>query len=171
MFRARHFCSLAVPFCLACRDDPAPHVFHAPAPAPPSAVAPVPASGPDVPFGSETAGIRVIAFTNAVTGAPISLTDIRDSVDVLALLARGPGADPSESLRAQLLLRGACEGVLTTAFPAPAPAVIAHQFRLRVAGGEIACTRDGDFTAQVVLRGSRGRAIASSVPLHLVVHR
>ena len=108
---------------------------------------------------------------DAATGAPIALTDIRDSVVVMATFARGPGWNSKEPLEVQVMFSGACEGVTSLLFPAPAPVVIAHQFLLRVRGQGALCTRGGSSSARAVLLGPNARVLAVSVPLRLVIRQ
>lgn len=126
---------------------------------------------PDVPFGSTGADARISAVSDAATGAPTALGNARDSIIVMATFARGPAWSSTESLEVKLVLTGACPGIVVAAFPAPAPVVIAHQFRITASDIAAWCTRDGVTLARAVLLGRNARPLAASVPMGLTIRR
>lgn len=157
--------------CVACHDDRTPHVYHAPAPAPSAIPAiPVAPSLPEIAFGSTAADARITSVADAATGFPVPLTNLPDSVVIMTMVARGPAWTATEPLEVQLVLQGACDGVMAARFPAPAPVVIAHQFRLSADRIAAMCARGGESKAHVTLVGSKGR-LASSVPLDVALAR
>src|SRR4051812_39890378 len=78
---------------LACHDDRASAHVHASAP-PAPATLPASAGGAvyrtELPLGELGPGAKIVSIANATTGAPAPLTGLRDSLDVLALVAFGP---------------------------------------------------------------------------------
>ncbi len=155
----------------ACRDDGSKtHVYRAPRPvqAPPPVVVDAPPA-PDVPIGTHGADARITAVTDAATGAPVALTDIRVDFSVLTLVARGPGHwAPDRNARIELVV----DGPTDTAFVlplAPNPSVIiAHAFVVPVARDGGAGLRAGNYSAhvQLVMRGRQ--ALAMSTPIYFV---
>jgi hypothetical protein len=156
-------CPLAL---LACRDNQ-PHVFRAPAPKISSGSPAVAASSSaEVPLGTTGPEARITLVVDGVTGGPIALTDLRGSVAVTAIVARGPGRPASESARVELALIGPKDTTLVLKLDAPAPIIVAHAFQFDVGRGrEI---RPGAYTlyARIV---AGGRVLATSAPIYVVV--
>ena len=153
--------AVAVLTMLGC-ERPSPHVYSAPPPRV-AAVAVAPAM-PELPIGSIGPGARLVAISDAGTGAPVALGSLTDSIDVLTLVAFGPGTDASrEGGRVELVLRGSSmDTTLALHLDVPAPRIVAHAFR--VAGLKV-----GRYTAVVRLRTSRGQVLAETIPLYLEV--
>jgi len=107
---------------------------------------------------------RLIAVTDAATGAPVELQSIADSIDVLTLVAFGPAEwTAREGGRVELELRGrARDTTLIHRLGAPAPSIAGHTFRL--SGLQV-----GPYTSVVRLRMTDGRVLAESIPLALEV--
>ena len=131
---------------------------------------PVMPSLPEIAFGSTAADARITSVADAATGFPVPLTNLADSVVIMAVFAPGPAWTATEPLELQLVFGGACEGVMAARFPAPAPVLIAHQFRLSADRIAAMCARGGESKAHLVLMGSKGR-LASSVPLDVTLAR
>jgi hypothetical protein len=155
---------LAPATLLACHDD-RPHVFQAPAPqvATGSPAVAVPSS-PEVPLGTTGPEARITLVVDEATGQPVALTDLRGSVAVMTLAARGPGRPLSESGRLDLVVNGPKDTILVLPLNAPAPTIVAHMFQLDV-GRDF---RPGPYTLTARIAAG-GRLLASSPPLHVVV--
>jgi hypothetical protein len=112
------------------------------------------------------AGARLVSVTDAVTGAPVALGDITDSVDVLTLVAFGPGEQLArEGGRVELDVRGqSTDTTLVRQLGAPAPIIAANTFRL-------SGLQRGRYTSVVRLRMTNGRVLAESIPLAFAVMR
>lgn len=145
-----------------CREDRS-RVRVAGVPTPPRPPSVPTVHVPEVPFGSTGPEARIVSVSDASTGAPVSLTSIRDSVRVLTLVAFGPDDQPTRSdARLELIIAGASNRLLTMALSAPVPVIISHAFSV---GG----LRPGAHTVSVRLVGAVRGEIARSIPLHLFV--
>ncbi len=152
---------LAVAAC----DRPSQHVYSSPPPPQSSAVAtPATPSVPELPIGAMAPGARLVSITDAATGTPVSLGAIVDSIDVLTLVAFGPGDWMArEGGRVELALKGPSRDTLMVShLGAPAPSIAAHTFR-------VPALRPGRYSTTVRLRMTDGRVIAESIPLWLEV--
>jgi hypothetical protein len=173
----RLLCALAalVPILplVACREDGrGSHAFGSPPPVP--ATAPVAATvlpAAELPLGTRGPEARIANVADAATGRPVSLTDMRDSVEVLALFSLGPYPSVTERVTIQLVLRGACDEMLSIPFEPPAPVIIAHQFRVPLGAAGGGGMRDGACTLEARLLDARGKTLAASVPVHFTNHR
>jgi hypothetical protein len=157
---------------VACREDGrGSRAFGSPPPVPASV--PVVAAPPavELPLGTGGPEARIANVADAATGRPVSLSDLRDSVEVLALYALGPHPSVSERVTIQLVLRGACDVVLSIPFEPPAPVIIAHQFRVPLGAAGGGSMRDGACTMEARLLDARGKALAASVPVHFTNRR
>ena len=128
---------------------------------------PLPAVPPVAPsrgaVRSRCATARLVAITDAATGKPVALGSVSDSIDVLTLVAFGPGEQASrQGGRVELVVRGSTDTTLMLPLSAPAPSVVAHAFR-------IAGLRSARYTAVVRLRSSSGQPLAESIPMHFEV--
>lgn len=161
--------SFALFVLVACRDEqPSSHVYSSPPPRPPKVAAGAASpNAPEGPIGAEGAEARIIAVFDAATGSPIALNTISGPIEVMTLVARGPGRPPSENARVELVLHGGEEAIQTLALDAPAPTIVAHSFSVPVAGDGRTGLRAGRYTVQVRIVGGDGRVLASSVPLYV----
>jgi hypothetical protein len=160
---------LALFALVACHDErPSPHVYSSPPPTPPKVAAgPATPRGPEVQIGTTGAEARITAVVDAATGAPIALTNISQPIEVMTLVARGPGRPPSENARVDLLMHGTEEAMQTLVLDAPASTIVAHSFSVPVAGNGRTGLRAGRYTVQVRIVGGDGRVLASSAPIYL----
>lgn len=150
------------------RDD-GKHVFQSPPPAPvASATAQPTQSVPERPIGSGGSTARVASLRLVSTGQPVSLGEIGESFDVVALVSLGAGSSSGASARIELRISGERDTALVTHVAAPIPAVIAHSFRVYV-GSSGSGLGDGSYQAQVRFIAAGGRTIASSVPVYFTV--
>ncbi|MEO8334097.1 MAG: hypothetical protein ABI664_03940 [bacterium] len=147
-------------------DQPSQHVYGSPPPPPQprTGATPATASGPELPLGTIGAGAKLIAVTDAATGAPVEMGSITDSIDVLTLVAFGPGEWAArEGGRVELSVRGpSVDTTFVRPLGAPAPTVAAQAFR-------IAGLKVGRYSSVVRLRSTRGSVIAESIPLVLEI--
>ena len=162
---------LAVCVALACHDD-RPHVYQAPPPptARPAAEVPRDREAPAVAeaqIGTVGAEARILAVRDAATGNPVALTSIAQPIEVLTLVARGPGRPASETARIQLVMHGPEEAEQTLVLDAPAPAIVAHAFLVPIAGDGRTGLRAGRYTLQVRIVGGDGVVLASSGPVYV----
>ena len=153
--------AIAVLALLGC-ERPSPHVYSSPPPR--GAAVPVAPTMPELPIGSIGPGARIVAISDAVTGAPVALGSLTDSIDVLTLVAFGPATNASrDGGRVELVLRGSpMDTTLALHLDVPAPSVVAHVFR--VAGLKV-----GRYTVVVRLRTSGGQVLAETIPLYMEV--
>jgi hypothetical protein len=155
---------------LACHDERAnPHAY---ASAPPPAAARGSAATPSVPeppMGTKGGDARITAVVDAATGTPAALTDVTASIDVMTIVARGPGRPHSERARVELVVRGTRDTTLVLELEAPAPTIVAHSFHLDVAGSNRDGIRPGRYAMHVRIIGGDGHAIAVSLPLYVEV--
>jgi hypothetical protein len=150
---------------IACHDErPSKHVYGSP-PSQSPRVAATPAP-PELPIGTIGPGAQLVSVSDAATGAPVGLSNIADSVDVLTLVAFGPhSVSPRNEGRVELAVHGASlDTTLVLRLESPAPSLVAHTFR-------VAGLKSGRYTSVVLLRASTGRVIAESIPLYLEVVR
>ena len=164
----------AIPFVLflfvACRDE-RPRVFQSPAPAP-SKPQQTPQSPPvpEVPIGTNGPEARILGVSDGASGRPVPMTAIRDSVDILTIVAFGPSARPAgERARVELVVMGVVDTTIVLPLEVPAPVIVAHAFRVPVSEDGRGGLRRGRHTAQVRLVTQGGQTIAESIPLHLEV--
>jgi hypothetical protein len=121
-------------------------------------------------LGTAGPDAKILAFASAATGAPVSLDELVDSVDVLTLVARGPDERGLGASEVRLELHGAKDTTLVLRLERPAPSIVAHAFRLhgaaRVDGARLAA---GHYEMRVALGANDGRTIAASAPLYFTV--
>jgi hypothetical protein len=160
---SRRIVVLALMALVAC-ERPSSHVYGSPPPQPKPTGTPASPTMPDLPLGTTGPGARLVAISDAATGAPIPLGSIADSIDVLTLVAFGPVAGLSrDGGRVELALRGSSmDTTLVLPLEAPAPIIVAHPFR-------IAGLKAGRYTAVVRLRMIHGQVIAESIPTYFEV--
>ena len=149
---------------LACHDEqPRTHVYSSP---PPSAQARAPvaaAAAAEIPIGTKGAAARLVSISDAATGAPVTLGNIIDSVDVLTLVALGPHSEPAHGARVELVMRGsAMDTTLVLRIATAPPSILAHAFR-------VAGLKPGRYTCVVRLLTPDGRVLAESIATHLDV--
>ncbi|MEO5817289.1 MAG: hypothetical protein ABIT20_18625 [Gemmatimonadaceae bacterium] len=147
-------------------EQPSKHVYSSPPPTPNASTGAAPAisGAPEIPIGTLAAGARLVSVTDAATGAPVALGSITDSVDVLTLVAFGPGEWAARhGGRIELAVRGpSFDTTLVRNLGAPAPSIAAHTFRV---GGLMV----GRYSSVVRLRSTDGSLLAESIPLLIEV--
>lgn len=167
MRRCRALAPLLSLVSLSC-DQPSKHVYSSPPPRRPLPAGTTPAlSTPlEIPFGSMGPGAQIVSVTEAATGLPVALGSITDSVNVLTLVAFGPGdALARQGGRVELHVRGqVSDTTLVRALGRPAPSIAANTFRL-------SGLPEGRFTIVVRLRMTDGHVLAESIPMPFAVTR
>ena len=138
---------------------PAP-VVHPASPASPSV--PEPAIG-SVPSA------RIMSVRAVATGAPVSLEQVREPVEILALASRGRATPASQPVRVELVIRGPMDTVLTAEVTADVPLIVALPFHLGVRGPR--GLPAGRYEARARIVGEGGHLMAESLPVPLVVPR
>ena len=132
-------------------------------------VAPQPPA-PEVPFGSTAPEARITAVATAATGTPVALGNIVVPFRVTTLVARGPGNwNPGSDARIELVFTGTHRATFSRPLEHPAPAIIAHVFSVPLAAQSPDGLEPGLYEMRVRLVMRDSAAIASSVPLSIVV--
>ena len=163
---------LVLPLVLGCHDErPETHVYASPPP-PASTTTTVSTATavaqPDAPLGTTGPGARIVSVLDASTGAPATLTAITTPIDVMTLVALGPGAWAARArgVRSELVVKGAHDTVLASPLGEPPARLAAHAFRL-----ERAALGVGQSSVRVRLVVDGGRTLVESAPIFLTVAR
>ena len=147
-------------------EGPSKHVYSSPPPPAklPAGTTRALSSSPEIPFGTMGPGAKIVAVTDAATGAPVALGSFTDSVDVLTLVAFGPAVwTAREGGRVELEVRGTSfDTTFVRVLGVPAPSIAAHTFRL-------AALKEGRYSSVVRLRMTSGHVLAETIPLALEV--
>ena len=106
---------------------------------------------------------RIMSVRAVATGAPVSLEQVREAVEILALASRGRAAPASQPVRVELVIRGPLDTVLTADVSAEVPLIVALPFHLDVRGPR--GLPPGRYEAQARIVGGGGRHMAESIPL------
>ncbi|MDB4913172.1 MAG: hypothetical protein JWM95_816 [Gemmatimonadetes bacterium] len=161
---------LLVLIVLGCRDNQR-HVFQAPRPPAPSGCASASvAAAPDVPIGSAGPEARITAVADAATGAPVTLSAIPATFQVLSIVARGKyDFPPNAVVYVDIAIRGRMDTTMAVHFGSPAPSIMAHAFEVPVARAGQPGLVPGSYSAQVRLMVNE-RPLVSSAPIYFTVN-
>jgi len=114
------------------------------------------------------ASAKIDAVRVASTGAPASLGDVTEPVELIVLVRRDESTSPDIPLSIELHLAGEVDTTLVARLEPPVPVIAATPFRVAVSP-ERGALPDGRYAAQVRLVTASGRVLASSIPVPLVV--
>jgi hypothetical protein len=137
---------------------------------PPAVARPaVPASSAPVaePALGSVATARIVSVRRGATGAPVSLEQIREPIELLALASHGRSLASTSAARLELALSGPVDTVHTLPLSAPVPVVVTQLFRIEVGPGSGLLA--GRYEARARLVGEDGRVVAESVPVAFLV--
>jgi hypothetical protein len=167
--RLRAFFGWLAPLVLiACTEDEGRnhrYLNKPPAPAVRPAM-PVAAPVPEPAIGSMPSA-RIMSVRNAATGTPTSLAEVREPLEILAMVSRGRGTPASRPARVELALSGPTDTVLVVQVSPAVPLVIALPFHVSV--GVSGGLAPGRYEARARIVGEGAGTLAESVPLPLIV--
>lgn len=121
---------------------------------------------PEPPLGSGVTA-RIMSVRRAATGAPVSLEQVREPIELLALVSHGRTLASTSAARLELALSGPLDTVQVLPLFAPVPVVVTHVFRVRAGPGS--GLRAGRYEARARLLGEDGRLVAESIPVTFLV--
>lgn len=110
---------------------------------------------------------RIASVRGAATGAPVSLEQVREPIELLALVSHGRTIAATSAARLELAVSGPVDTVLAVGLAAPVPVVATQVFRIDP--GPRSGLPAGRYEARVRLVGEDGRAVAESIPVAFVV--
>lgn len=158
---------LFAPLLVACQGErPNPHVYASPAPRATAAAGTGAATAPvpEAPLGSQGPGARLTSVLDAVTGAPVALSSATGAVDVMALVALGPGSWQGLRVSMDLAIKGTRDTALVWELGTPAPLMAAHAFRV-----ELGALGPGRYSMRARLLRGGSEVVVESAPLFFQV--
>jgi hypothetical protein len=167
--RMRAFFGWLAPLVLiACTEDEGRNHRYLNKPPAPVVRPAMPASTPvPEPAIGSMPSARIMSVRNARTGTPTSLEEVREPLEILAMVSRGRGTPASRPARLELALTGPTDTVLALQVSPAVPLVIALPFHISVgAPGGLA---PGRYEARARIVGEGAGTMAESAPLRLVV--
>lgn len=167
--RVRPVIGWLAPFVLAaCMEDEGRNHRYMNKPPAPAVHAAVPNTAPvPEPAIGSVPSARIMSVRVAATGAPVSLVQVREPVEILAMVSRGRGSPPSRPVRVELSIRGPVDTVLSADVSADVPLILALPFHVDVGGpGGLP---PGRYEAQARIIGREIGPMAASVPISVVV--
>ena len=159
---------LAALVLIACSEDEGRNHRYLNKPPAPAARAAMPASAPvPEPAIGSVPSARIMSVRDAATGAPASLEQVREPLEILAMVSRGRATPGSRPARVELALSGPTDTVLVVEVNPDVPLVIALPFHVPV--GTPGGLAPGRYEARARIAGAGIGTLAESVPLPLVV--
>ncbi len=122
------------------------------------------ATEPELPLGTKGPGAQIRSVLDAATGIPISLTSAAGTVDVMALVALGPGDWSSSRVHADLAIRGTRDTTVALHLGSPPPSMVAHAFRV-----SLDALGPGRYSMRARVVGDGRGVLVESAPVFLVV--
>jgi hypothetical protein len=162
--RHRSRAAIALLLALACGGETAhDHIYTSKPPAVARPAAPVRAAPVAEPAFGSVPTARIVSLRIAATGVPVSLEQIREPIEILAMVGHGRTIAATSAARLELVVSGPVDTVHVMPLAAPVPLVVTQAFRIEV--GSARGLRRGRYEAQARLVGEDGRTVAASVPV------
>ena len=153
---------------VACTEDEGRNHRYLNKPPAPAVRTTMPATAPvPEPAIGSVPSARIMSVRTTSTGAPASLEEVREPLEILVMVSRGRGTPDSRPARVELALSGPTDTVLAAPVVPAVPLVIALPFHVpvRTPGG----LAPGHYEARTRIVGEGAGTLAESVPLPLVI--